>query len=380
MKKMIFCIIPVIIILMGCASSGGTAMAETNSNSPGMDLDGAIREASAQMGENLPGGTKVALVSVASSSAQLSEYVISRLEAALVNGKRLVVVDRANLDKVREEQGFQLSGEVDDDSAKSIGKLLGAGAIVTGAFTDLGDVYSLTLKAINIETATVAVSYPADIVQSKRIETLLASGGGAAGTGTKTAQAGGSAPSVAQTVTSAPAVQAPAVPPAPTYKIGDTGPAGGLIFYDKGNNSGGWRYLEAAPAENEFKSVWGLNRIYVGGNGDSAAESPEVGKGKANTEAIVTYLQKRGETSGAARSCVRLNINGYSDWFLPSKDELYWMYVNLKEEGIGDFSDDLYWSSTADKYKSWARRFSDGSQVKRQNRDDTSSVRAARTF
>jgi hypothetical protein len=30
-----------------------------------------------------------------------------------------------------EEQGFQLSGEVDDDSAKSIGKLSGAGAIVT---------------------------------------------------------------------------------------------------------------------------------------------------------------------------------------------------------------------------------------------------------
>jgi hypothetical protein len=133
------------------------------------------------MGENLPEGTKVALVSVASSSAQVSEYVISRLEAALVSGKKLVVVDRANLDKVREEQGFQLSGEVDDNSAKSIGKLLGAGAIVTGAFTDLGDVYSLTLKAINIETATVAVSYPADITKSTRIETLLARGGAETG-------------------------------------------------------------------------------------------------------------------------------------------------------------------------------------------------------
>jgi hypothetical protein len=151
-----------------------------------MDLDAAIREAAAQMGDNIPGGTKVALVSVASSSVQFSEYVISRLEAALVSGKKLVVVDRANLDKILEEQGFQLSGEVDDNSAKSIGKLLGAGAIVTGAFANLGDMYSLTLKAINIETATVAVSYPADIAQSTRIETLLASGGGA-GTGTRTA-------------------------------------------------------------------------------------------------------------------------------------------------------------------------------------------------
>jgi hypothetical protein len=55
-----------------------------------------------------------------SSSVQLSEYVISRLEAALVSGTKLVVVDRANLDKVREEQGFRLSGEVDDNSAKSM--------------------------------------------------------------------------------------------------------------------------------------------------------------------------------------------------------------------------------------------------------------------
>ncbi|MDR1248654.1 MAG: penicillin-binding protein activator LpoB [Treponema sp.] len=174
-----------------------------------MDLDAAIRGAAAQMGENLPGGMKVALVSVASSSAQLSEYVISGLEAALVNGKKLVVIDRANSDKVREEQGFQLSGEVDDDSAKSIGKLLGAGAIVTGAFADLGNVCSLTLNTINLETAMVAVSYPADIVRSTRIAIMLVSGGGA-GTGIQT------------------------VPK-------------GTVFYDKDRTSSGWRYRRQTP-------------------------------------------------------------------------------------------------------------------------------------
>ncbi|MDR2447280.1 MAG: hypothetical protein LBD58_08350 [Treponema sp.] len=51
-----------------------------------------------------------------------------------------MVVDRANQGKVREGQGFQLSGEMDDDSVKSIGKLLGAGGIVTGAFADHWDV------------------------------------------------------------------------------------------------------------------------------------------------------------------------------------------------------------------------------------------------
>jgi hypothetical protein len=222
MKKMAFCIIPLMLVIMGCASGGATRV-ETNGNSPGMDLDAAIKEAAVQMEAKIPPKTMVALVSVASPSTAFSTQVLTRLESAIVGGGSLGVVERANLDKVREDPGFQLSGEVDDESAKSIGKLLGAGAIVTGSLADLGDVYSLTLKAINIETATVAVSYLADLAKSARVETLLASGGGAAGTSgatrARTVQTGGiKAP-----------VQ-PATPPVPTYKIGDTGPAGVLCF------------------------------------------------------------------------------------------------------------------------------------------------------
>jgi hypothetical protein len=186
MKKMVFCIIPLMMVLMGyvavdsAAQTGSPAKpVGTNNNSPGMDLDAAIREVAAQMEAKIPSKTMVALVSVASPSTAFSTQVLTRLESAIVSSGKLVVVDRANLDKIREEQGFQLSGEVDDESAKSIGKLLGAGAIVTGSLADLGDVYSLTLKAINIETATVVVSYLADLAKTRRIETLLASGGGA---------------------------------------------------------------------------------------------------------------------------------------------------------------------------------------------------------
>ncbi|MDR0585028.1 MAG: hypothetical protein LBG57_11890 [Treponema sp.] len=335
MKKMVFCIIPLLMVLMGCvgsapATSSGslfTAPSKPVESSGGINLDAAIREAAARMGENLPKGTEVALVSVASSSVQLSEYIIGRLEAALVGGKKLVVVDRANLDRVREEQGFQLSGEVDDNSAKAIGKLLGAGAIVTGAFADLGDVYSLTLKAINIETAAVAVSYPADIAKSTRIETLLASGGGAAGTQTvRRGTAGGRTPAQA------------APPAAPAYKIGDTGPAGGIVFYDKGNNSGGWRYMEAAPASTEEKAAWSKRGIRVDGT------NAEIGSGKKNTQLIMDQFNQSGEM-GAAVLCDDLLYNGFDDWFLPSLSELSMMYRQLKRNEIGDFSSDWYWSS-----------------------------------
>jgi hypothetical protein len=323
--------------------------------------------AAAQREGNLPGGTKVALISVSSSSAQFSEYVISRLEAALVGGKKLVVVDRANLDKVREEQGFQLSGEVDDNSAKNIGKLLGAGAIVTGAFANLGDVYSLTLKAINIETATVTVSYPADIAKSTRIETMLASGGGAAGM--QTAQRGNTS---GNTTAQAPATSAPAAPPAPTYKIGDAGPAGGLIFYDKVNNSGGWRYMEAAPASTEGKLKWLTNAVNVDGT------KTEVGTGKQNTQNITSDFSKG--VPEAALHCVELEYEGFQDWFLPSKDELNLMYINLKRKNLGGFSGDRYWaSSEIDHIHAMYQRFSDGGQGA-SGKGETYSVRAIRQF
>jgi hypothetical protein len=378
MKKMVFCIIPLIVI-MGCASSSTPAVATNGGSSRGMDLDAAIKEAAVQMEANLPGQTKVALVSAASSSVQLSEYIISRLEAALVGGKKLVVVDRANLDRIREEQGFQLSGEVNDESAKAIGQLLGAGAIVTGSFTDLGDVYSLTLKAINMETAAVAASYPADIAKTTRIETLLASGGGAK---TQTVNTGGNT-IVPAAVPGQSAAQTPATPPAPAYRVGGAGPAGGIIFYDKGSNSGGWRYLEAAPSEAETFETWGPDIVGPNYYGVAGTQTG-TGTGKANTGAVAASHNRVGTPQSAAQFCETLTAGGYDDWFLPSKDELNLMYTNLHAKGLGNFQYDWYWSSSQGDndgapFRPWAQIFSNGGQD-RSGQTNKYCVRPIRSF
>ena len=416
-KQNVFFLLTAVIMIAVFSACMGYPAATTSGGSPGMDLDLAIKEAAVQMETKLPVKTTVALVSLASSSVQLSEYVISRLEAALVGGGKLVVVDRANLDKVRAEQGFQLSGEVDDNSAKEIGRMAGAGAIVTGTFSNLGDVYSLTVKAIDMVTATVAVSYPADIAKSARIETMMASGGGAGG-GTAAASAGQpgrtQAASAARTPASpgtvkdsytigeagpaggfvfydnepapvseaAPATRTytvgqngpaggltfydnepravPAAAPvrsALTYKAGDKGPAGGVIFYVNPSATDGWRYLEAAPASTEFKAAWSSAFADVKGT------NVELGTGKPNTQAIVNHALNTGESYRAAMVCDNLKSGGYDDWFLPSKSELNLMFVYLKEAGIGGFKDDWYWSSSDGTNRgAWMQRFSDGSQ------------------
>jgi hypothetical protein len=57
---------------------------------------------------------------------------------------------------------------------------------------------------------------------------------------------------------------------------------------------------------------------------------------------------KGGGFGWAAQACVTFTLNGFNDWFLPSRDELNFMYGNLHREGKGDFRNEWYWSSTAD--------------------------------
>jgi len=127
------------------------------------------------------------------------------------------------------------------------------------------------------------------------------------------------------------------------YALRDTGPAGGLIFYLNPNYAAdGWRYLEAAPSDQSTGVQW-YNGSYVLVNAGGVA----VGTGQANTTAIVNA---QGTGTYAAQICADLVIGSYSDWFLPSQDEIYQMYVNLEAApygGVGGFvAASLYWSST----------------------------------
>ena len=154
----------------------------------------------------------------------------------------------------------------------------------------------------------------------------------------------------------------------PSYYVGGPGPGGGIVFYDKGNSADGWRFLEAAPASAEFKAQWGLygTKTNVSGTG--------IGSGKRNTEILT------GRGGPAAKGCAALNTGGCRDWFLPSKDELDFMYKNLAAKGLGGFSDGWYWSSSEhNDYYAWYQRFSDGNQD-HYFKNDTSSVRAVRAF
>ena len=84
----------------------------------------------------------------------------------------------------------------------------------------------------------------------------------------------------------------------------------------------------------------------------------------------------------AANAAEFVSVNGYGDWFLPSRDELGLMYDNLKAKGIGSFSDGGYWSSSeynSSVYGAWGQYFSGGHQY-RSLRDDYYYIRPCRAF
>ena len=112
-----------------------------------------------------------------------------------------------------------------------------------------------------------------------------------------------------------------------------------------------------------------------------------MGTGQANTTAIVAIYNQYPVTSCAAQICDVAVINGYSDWFLPSKDELNLIYQNLALWGVGGFASVIsawYWSSSEyegqDRGCAWDQNFNGGFQTWEVKGYERGYVRAVRAF
>jgi len=117
------------------------------------------------------------------------------------------------------------------------------------------------------------------------------------------------------------------------YEVGDTGPAGGIIFWVDGSNC-----LEVSPSNLSDDSPWSnITDALAGASGTA------IGTGQANTTAIIG---QSGHISSAAKLCDDFVLNNYDDWFLPSINELQNIWVNLHLQSIGNFNNEYYLSST----------------------------------
>jgi len=135
-------------------------------------IDTALSNSTAYLTGRIPAKTKVVVLNFTSKWPDLSDYIIEELIGYIVNERTLIVVDRQNLETIRKEMDFQLSGEVSDETAQSIGKKLGAQTIISGAITAIGNAYRLRIRAISVETAQILGMQNVDVAQDSRLAAL----------------------------------------------------------------------------------------------------------------------------------------------------------------------------------------------------------------
>ena len=155
--------------------------------------------------------------------------------------------------------------------------------------------------------------------------------------------------------------------------IGDTY-QGGIIFYLDGSGGG----LIAAPTDQSAGASWGCYGTIITG-----ADGTAIGTGAQNTIDIEAGCTT---PSTAADICSNLVLGGYTDWFLPSKDELNLMYQNIGQGNalglgnVGGFAVSFYWSSTENgSYAAWRQSFGSGNQGSNSKNYDN-DVRSVRAF
>jgi TolB-like protein len=192
------------------------------------------------------------------------------------------IVDRNSFEAIIAEMKFGASDWSNNNNVARLGSALNANYIIQGTVTSYSNRIIITVRVLNVSTVHFVATPNLQLENETQVLHFLP----------RFCQ------SLALTLTN-------------SYQVGEVGPSGGLVFYDKGSyfDSSGWRYLEAAPASYEFS---------------------------------LEYISGRESSFDPIARISTLNINRLTGWRLPTPDELNLMYGNLKQWNLGGFSDGWY--------------------------------------
>jgi hypothetical protein len=165
----------------------------------------------------------------------------------------------------------------------------------------------------------------------------------------------------------------------PPIEVGNSY-GGGLVFYifqsgDPGYLAGETHGLIASSSDLSTYTDWKNN-----GGFTDIATGTGIGTGLANTNAIIS---SHGSSATYAAGFARAyNGGGYTDWYLPSRDELYKMHISIGQgaNNIANMRSETYWSSSqSDSYQAYYM-FAQNGSITTIWKDWGKAVRAIRTF
>jgi len=144
------------------------------------NLEEATSELAAQISKNILSSSKnkiavIEFTNLDGSITALGQFLAEELITKLftIGGGKFEVVERSQLQKVFSELGFHITGAVDENTIKKLGKVLGVEAIVTGTVTDLENTIKINARMISTETAKVIAVAATDVPKSRTVSKLM---------------------------------------------------------------------------------------------------------------------------------------------------------------------------------------------------------------
>jgi hypothetical protein len=265
-------------------------------------------------------------VNTARQKAQEDAIAIRNLvQSNMVATGKYDVITRDEIDKLIQNQQIQISSISSSENVRKL-QLLNISYIVTGTVDSMDNDYSVTISILDVSSGRFSRSTSQFMNNTSADiynKTVIL---------VRNFQQGLS--NEGETVVQTGQGQRQA-----SYKIGDIGPGGGTIFMAEGNN-----FME-------------VSRLL----GDS-------------------------DWYGAGKLAEGFRGGNFSDWRLPSRDELDLIYQNLQKSGVINLGTQVYWSSSDSNRRNdfgshytWHQRFSDGYQDS-SLKSSKLSVRAVRAF
>ena len=117
-------------------------------------IEGALERAAEDVAEDFSARSRIAIVYITAQDRSTTEYITGELEHIL-RRQGFIIIDRSELDRIRREQNFQMSGEVDDATAISLGRFSGANIFVTGRVDGEDNLRRLRLRALDTTSGQV---------------------------------------------------------------------------------------------------------------------------------------------------------------------------------------------------------------------------------
>ncbi len=142
------------------------------------NLDNSLSDLTTQITNSITedGKKKIAVIEFSDldgNVTQFGKYLAEELITRLFRTKKFEVVERQLLNKIISEQKLSITGMIDENSAKELGRILGVDAIVSGTITDLVTDLKVNARIISTETGKVFGVAATNIVKDDNVRKLM---------------------------------------------------------------------------------------------------------------------------------------------------------------------------------------------------------------